>query len=92
MRRFLIASFASLVLVSMFAPAAHCDGPKSQRRPPTLRSARSGRSHGRSAFVVGYEKGMKAAATSGRPPLYFFTATGEDGARGWPVRPSRVLT
>ena len=26
-------------------------------------------------FVVGYEKGMKAAATSGLPPLYFFTAT-----------------
>lgn len=26
-------------------------------------------------FVVGYEKGMKEVEFTGRPPMYFFTAT-----------------
>jgi ABC-type sugar transport system substrate-binding protein len=26
-------------------------------------------------FVIGYEKGMKEVEFTGRPPMYFFTAT-----------------
>ena len=76
MRRFLVASFTSLVLASMFAPAARADGPEvAVPAADAAERAKWGGHMGDLPFGVGYEKGMKAAETSGRPPLYFFTAT-----------------
>ena len=76
MRRFLVVSFTSAVLAAAFAPGARADGPEvAVPAADPAERAKWGDHMGDLPFVVGYEKGMKAAATSGRPPLYFFTAT-----------------
>jgi hypothetical protein len=51
------------------APAPASDAPDPAER------AKWGAHMGDLPFVVGFEKGTKAAAASGRQPMYFFTAT-----------------
>ena len=76
MRRFLVASFTSLVLASMFAPAARADGPEvAVPAADAAERAKWGDHMGDLPFVVGYAKGMKEVEFTGKPPMLFFTAT-----------------
>jgi hypothetical protein len=71
MRIRLVLALAALAAVPGFA--ARADGP--EVAAPAAAKSKWADHTGDVPFVVGYEAGTKAAAESGRPPLYFFTAT-----------------
>ena len=71
MRIRLVLALAALAAVSPLA--ARADGPEAAA--PVAAKSKWSDHVGDVPFVVGYEAGTKAAAESGRPPLYFFTAT-----------------
>ena len=52
-------------------------GPFAARAPAAESAEREkwGEHMGDLPFIVGYEKGMKEVEFTGRPPMYFFTAT-----------------
>ena len=49
--------------------------PKALEDAKAAEKAKWGEHMGDLPFVVGYEKGMKEVEFTGRPPMYFFTAT-----------------
>jgi hypothetical protein len=79
MRRIVIVpSVAALLVLALgwSAPAARADGPEvTAPVVDAAERAKWGDHMGDLPFVVGYEKGMKQAAATGRTPMYFFTAT-----------------
>ncbi len=71
MRIRLVLALAALAAVPCLA--ARADEPAAAA--PAAAKSKWSDHMGDVPFVVGYEAGTKAAAESGRPPLYFFTAT-----------------
>jgi hypothetical protein len=70
-----VATFLVLALGWAASPA-RADGPEvTAPAADAADRAKWGDHMGDLPFVVGYEKGMKQAAASGRQPMYFFTAT-----------------
>lgn len=71
MRIHLVVALAALA--GLAPAAARADGPEAAA--PAAAKSKWADHLGDVPFVVGYEAGTKAAAESGRPPMYFFTAT-----------------
>jgi len=64
-------SAAALGLVGTSGPAAA----DAVADPAAAEKAKWAEHCGDVPFVVGYEKGMREVEFTGRPPMYFFTAT-----------------
>ena len=72
------AAASAVLLAVAFAVHARADEPGSAPAAPPVSEAdraKWGDHMGSLPFVIGYESGMKAAAATGRTPVYFFTAT-----------------
>lgn len=71
-----LALGASGVLVSPDAAPAYGDGSGDGAKSAAAAEKEKWREHmGDLPFIVGYEKGMREVEFTGRPPMYFFTAT-----------------
>lgn len=70
MKKTLFLAAALALSVGSFATAA----PDSSA-PSASEKAKWAEHMGDLPFVIGYAKGMKAVENTGKPPMYFFTAT-----------------
>ena len=61
---------AAALLAGSFAGVAPADGTAA-----TAEHEKWGEHMGDLPFIVGYDKGMKEVEYTGKPPMYFFTAT-----------------
>jgi cytochrome oxidase Cu insertion factor (SCO1/SenC/PrrC family) len=73
----LVVSLAAVGAVAASAKAGDDTAPPAKTAPAAGDSDREkwAEHMGDLPFVIGYEKGMKEVEFTGRPPMYFFTAT-----------------
>lgn len=71
--QWLLAAALGLGMLGVVSPAA-CGG---DAAPDAAKAEREkwAEHMGDLPFVIGYEKGMKEVEFTGKPPMYFFTAT-----------------